>query len=249
MLGTSGLQIAAGLDEDDGYAPFGSATPEPANRNGFGHEQRRPYAEEQQDEGDDGSEAGRQSDVYNETEADADEGEEQARLIDELVRQLLYARHELEQRAAELESRDCQIRYLQEALVAKENACNRLQAKLDTLSQALGSRLARVTCGAWHVVFPLRRRAPRLCPAGSPSHEAPRRIASTVAMCSPAFALLSAAMPCSCSRTQRARSLTTHTCAPALFPTLCALRSPRQRPAAFRRRLCAASVRAGTKPV
>jgi hypothetical protein len=66
-------------------------------------------------------------------------------LIEELVRQLLFARAELEEQCEEHAS---QFRYLRDALAAKDAINNKLSAKLEGLQAALSHRLERMNGGA-----------------------------------------------------------------------------------------------------
>jgi chromosome segregation ATPase len=121
--------LAAGVDTP-GYAPFGLGEADDGCVQQWSAECS-------------GSEA-----HYDDEDEEDEEVAIEAELIDELVRQLTCARAELQRRGEELEARDSQIRYLQEALEAKDQACTRLHNKLDALSAALGSRLERVSDGA-----------------------------------------------------------------------------------------------------
>ncbi|KAJ1623131.1 hypothetical protein T492DRAFT_1057682 [Pavlovales sp. CCMP2436] len=121
-----------GGDEDLGYSPFGGTEPTD-----------RPWAEEEGDEH--GRDQGCDEGANRWSEA-TDEDAGPAELIDvqlhyELVRQLHYARSELEVCEQQREQHEAQMRYLRDALVAKDALNNRLSAKLEGLQHALGLRL------------------------------------------------------------------------------------------------------------
>ncbi|KAG8468763.1 hypothetical protein KFE25_007281 [Diacronema lutheri] len=137
--------VCAEQVEMDGYAPFiagelaASCSPVSAEMCITSSAARSDMPSEARS--DSGVDCGDEDYEYDELDGDA----VQAQLIDELVRQLLTARRELEERGAQLEARECEVRYLQQALLQKDAHANKLQTKLDALSRALGSRLERVS--------------------------------------------------------------------------------------------------------